>query len=134
MHTGTKVRYLVFVSTVCADAGEIDQYRAVFASRTRADMSFQKHVQAARRKIDKEIDIIEYPENNLVFESPYFLHAALIELPASAARSPGAAVEWVSLQIAEFGDEAVNVLALESACFDSRGESLASAELNEFWP
>lgn len=122
-------KYLVFVSTQCAGAGEIGDFpvSVLFDSKQAALASFEAAKTSSRALIDREIAKIANPENRLIFDSAYISSAALFEVPASAATAEDAEA-WISEQLDEDEDVAECVLRFEGVCIGPEGEAAVAVE------
>lgn len=122
-------KYLVFVSTQCAGAGEVGEFpvRVLCDSEQEALASFKTAQTSSRALIDREIAKITNPENRLIFDSAYISSAALFEVPASAATAEDAEA-WISEQLDEDEDVTERVLRFEGVCIGPEGEATVTVE------
>ena len=130
MSNTVQTKFLVYVSTQCADSGEIGDgpLSALFHSPDEAVTCFTENVAASRSSIEREITKIGDPANELVFESPYILQAALFAIPSDAVDSAEDAIAWISEQLADGEDISDNLLQFEGTSFGLTGEKVVSLE------
>ena len=133
MSNTVQTKFLVYVSTQCADSGEIGDgpLSALFHSPDEAVACFGERVAASRQTINKEITKIADRANGLVFESPYTMQAALFAIPSHAADSAEDAIEWISEQLADDEDISDKVLQFDGTSFGPHGEKAVT--LDEFF-
>ena len=122
-------KYLVFVSTQCAGAGEIGDFpvRALCDSEKAAQESFEAAQTSSRALIDRELAMIADPENKLIFDSGYTSSAAIFEVPGSSETAEDAE-DWISEQLDEGEEVSEHVLRFEGICIEPEGETEVTVE------
>ena len=116
-------KYLVFVSTQCADSGEINGTPVnELLESEQASLEFFAAAQAASRKcIASEVAKINDPKNRLIFESPYISSGAVFAVPTTL-NSAEDAVAWISQQLEEGEDLTDRVIRYEGVSVGPDGE------------
>ena len=116
-------KFLVFVSTQCADSGEISgtPVRKLLDSEQASLECFAAAQAAGRERIASEIAKIRKPENRLTFESPYISSGAVFAVPTTL-NSAEDAVAWISQQLEEGEDIAEQVIRYEGVSVGPDGE------------
>ncbi len=119
----TAYKYLVFVSTQCADSGEINGTRMseLLDSEQASLECFAAAHAASRERIASDIAKIRNPENRLTFESTYIRSGAVFAVPITL-HSAEDAIAWIAQQLDEEEDVAEQVIRYEGVSIGPDGE------------
>jgi hypothetical protein len=115
--------FLVFVSTQCAESGELSDgpHKELFESEAEAIRCFVEGIKAGRALVESEIDIIKKPESNLIFSAPYIVSGAIFRV-SQELESAESAVNWIMQQLEEDEDASEYVIRYEGVLIGPDGE------------
>jgi TPR repeat protein len=116
-------KYLLHSIALCVEGGEIGGGKTpvLFDSRRAARKASMDEVKDCRKIIEKEIQIINNPDNKLLFTSAYVFHVAVFRIPAKFDSAEGAQ-EWLQNELENDKDISKKVIYYEGASIDSYGE------------
>jgi len=116
-------KFFVFVSTQCVESGELGgaPHEELFDNESEAIRSFSDGFEAGRDLVRSEIAIIEKPENNLIFNAPYIVSAAIFRVPPEI-NSSESAVEWITDQLEAGEDVWDYITSYEGVSIGPHGE------------